>query len=101
MKEFQYGNACGPDLWRALEKASSLPVHLLMQSWDAVGLPGGRSDLVERDDGAVLSLRQERFFSDAQSRPSDQLWAIPMTVRYADDEGVKTTASFSIRAHRR
>jgi aminopeptidase N len=23
MKEFQYGNACGPDLWRALEKAAA------------------------------------------------------------------------------
>ena len=91
MKEFQYGNACGPDLWRALEKASSLPVHSLMQSWvTQSGYPVVDLDLVERDDGAVLSLRQERFFSDAQSRPSDQLWAIPMTVRYADDEGVKT-----------
>ncbi|MFO0656106.1 MAG: hypothetical protein U0787_13630 [Polyangia bacterium] len=33
MKEFQYGNACGPDLWRALERPGSLPVHSLMQSW--------------------------------------------------------------------
>ncbi len=101
MKEFQYSNACGPDLWQALEKASSQPVHTLMQSWvTQSGYPVVDIELVQGEDGARLSLRQERFFSDAQSRPSEQIWCIPMTVRFADDEGVKTHRFiFDSRAH--
>ncbi|MFO0623893.1 MAG: M1 family metallopeptidase [Polyangia bacterium] len=90
MRQFQYGNACGPDLWRALEVASSQPVSALMKTW--VAQPGYPVvDIALHEEGGVwsLDLRQERFFSDGNSQPSDQLWSIPMTVRYSDDEGVK------------
>jgi len=90
MKEFQYGNACGPDLWRSLEKASSLPVHTLMHTWVAqAGYPVVDIALVEEAGTTLVELHQERFFSDSHSKPGDQIWSIPMTVRYADDEGVK------------
>ena len=90
MKEFQYGNACGPDLWRALEKASGQPVQTLMQSWVAQpGYPVVDLSLVEESGVTFVALRQERFYSDPSRSPGEQLWSIPMTVRYLDDEGVK------------
>jgi len=95
MKEFQYGNAQGKDLWRALEQQSGQPVERLMESWvSQPGFPVVDVELVaspqDPSQGPALHLSQQRFFSDKSSKKSDSVWCIPMTVRYADDEGEKT-----------
>jgi puromycin-sensitive aminopeptidase len=91
MAEFAEGNAIGPDLWRHLQQASDLPVGQMMQSWVLqpghplveVGIEGSGSDI-------RLLLRQHRFFSSAQPPASDQLWQVPLVIRYEDAAGLHT-----------
>ena len=90
MKQFAYGNAQGADLWRALEAASGQPVSTLMHSWVAQpGYPVLDVALVEAADGrSELALKQQRFYSEPGVPRSDQLWSIPLVVRFEDDNGV-------------
>ena len=92
MKEFQFGNAQGADLWRALEAASLQPVSTLMHSWVAQpGYPLVDVSLVQpTHDLAQLKLSQQRFFNEPGVESSDQLWNIPIVVRFEDSEGQKT-----------
>ena len=89
MKEFQWRNAAGADLWRALEKASGQPVGALMKSWvEQPGFPLIWVDFVKETGTATLQFRQRRFFSDPQATPTTQVWNVPVVVRYEDDLGV-------------
>lgn len=105
MREFQYANAAGPDLWRHLEQASRQPVGSLMKSW--VEQPGFPVVDVTLDAGsatqpAKLSLEQRRFFSSPAASREDnaQLWSIPVVVRFEDDVGVHEHRFItSARAH--
>ena len=92
MKQFAYGNALGADLWRALEVSSGQPVSTLMHSWVAQpGYPVVDVSLGEAQDGGTpLQLVQQRFYSEPGVPRSDQLWSIPLVVRYEDDTGVRT-----------
>lgn len=88
MKAFREKNAKGADLWHHLAASSGQPVERLMESW--VAQPG--FPLLELElDGAQLHLKQRRFFSSpvASQGPNEQLWNIPVVVRYEDDEGLK------------
>jgi puromycin-sensitive aminopeptidase len=94
MAEFAESNATGADLWRHLQQASHLPVSDLMTSWI---LQAGHP-LVDVSLGsesapgvATIHLSQRRFFSAAQAPASDQLWQVPLQLRYEDDAGVHTT----------
>jgi puromycin-sensitive aminopeptidase len=90
MKRFAYGNAQGADLWQALEQASGQPVSSLMHSWVAQsGYPLVDVTLEQEAGGpAHLVLAQQRFYSEPGVPPSEQLWSIPLVVRFADDNGV-------------
>ena len=92
MKQFAYGNALGADLWRALEVSSGQPVSTLMHSWVAQsGYPVVDTALGEPEDGGTpLQLMQQRFYSEPGVPRSDQLWSIPLVVRYEDDTGPRT-----------
>ena len=88
MKAYAYANAAGPDLWRELGAASGQPVDALMKSWIAVaGFPMVSVSL----EGNKLTVSQRRFYSSPSRamEPNDQLWSVPMVVRYEDDEGIK------------
>ncbi len=94
MAEFAEGNAAGADLWRHLQQASQQPVSKMMESWilqaghPLIDVSLGGSDAA----GATqIQLSQRRFYSAAQAPASDQLWQVPMQVRYEDDAGVHTT----------
>ena len=89
MREFGESNAAGADLWRHLQQASQLPVGQMMESWVLqpghplieVGLAGSGAE-------ARLLVSQRRFFSGAQAPQSDQIWQVPLVIRYEDSAGV-------------
>jgi len=93
MAEFAESNATGADLWRHLEKASNQPVSKMMESWILqaghplidVGLAGSGAN-----GATLISVSQRRFYSSVGAPISDQLWQVPMQVRYEDDAGVHT-----------
>ncbi len=90
MKQFQWRNAAGGDLWRALEQASGQAVGALMKSWvEQPGFPLVWVDFSSDAGRASLHLRQQRFFSDPQATPTTQVWNIPVVVRYEDGSGVR------------
>ncbi|HEU5346295.1 MAG TPA: M1 family metallopeptidase [Ktedonobacterales bacterium] len=107
MAEFAEGNATGADLWRHLERASNQPVSAMMESWIMqAGHPLIDIALAGSDANGQtqLAISQRRFYSAANAPSSDQLWQVPMQVRYVDDAGVHTaryllterSATFSI-----
>ena len=92
MKRFQYKNAEGADLWQALETASGQPVRTMMHSWVAQsGYPVIDVQLVQGGDKSDtrIQLRQQRFFSEPDVPPANQVWNVPIVVRFEDDEGEK------------
>ncbi|PSM31983.1 M1 family metallopeptidase [Haliangium sp. UPWRP_2] len=90
MKQYQWRNAAGADLWRALEAASGRPVGTLMKSWvEQPGFPLLSVDFAEASGDAVLHFRQSRFFSDPKAAATSQVWNVPVVIRYQDDRGVQ------------
>jgi puromycin-sensitive aminopeptidase len=88
MKAFARKNAAGKDLWDHLAHASGQPVGELMKSWiEQPGFPMVKAEL----DGAKLLLSQRRFFSSpaASEQKNDQLWNVPLVIRFEDRDGVK------------
>ncbi len=90
MREFAERNARGADLWRHLQAASQQPVTQIMESWILQGgYPCVRVNLETTQGQTRLHLQQGRFFSNPQtSKDNQQLWLIPLAIRYADDAGV-------------
>jgi puromycin-sensitive aminopeptidase len=93
MAEFAEGNATGADLWRHLQQASNQPVSAMMETWilqaghpliDVSLAAGGVSGETS------IQVSQRRFYSSANAPASDQLWQVPLQIRYADDAGVHT-----------
>ncbi|MCI4345823.1 MAG: M1 family metallopeptidase, partial [Thermoplasmata archaeon] len=75
LARFQYGNAEGPDLWRAMEEVSNEPIGRVMRTWvERPGLPVVRASL----EGRRLRLRQERFRLTPLDAPEPP-WPIPLT----------------------
>ena len=86
MSAFAGRNAKGDDLWAHLERASGRPVGTLMRSW--IEQPGFPLLTVALNDNAV-ALSQHRFFSLPGAESSDQVWNVPVTLKFEDDEGIK------------
>ena len=82
LRRHAYACAESSDLWNAFEKASSLPITAMMQSW--IGQPGHPVVSAHRA-GRTLTLRQERFTYLRQ--PGIQNWLIPIRLRLWDDQG--------------
>ena len=94
MKAFAGRNATGDDLWSHLESASGLPVGRMMRSW--VEQPGFPL-LTVAVEGSTVSLTQRRFFSQpargaSAGASSDQLWNVPVRLRFEDNDGPKVHA---------
>ncbi|MFN7941575.1 MAG: M1 family metallopeptidase [Thermoanaerobaculia bacterium] len=87
LDEHAGGNATGPDLWRALGKASRADVPGVLEPWIAqAGLPVVSAELV--GEGS-LHLRQRRFHVAGHPLPP-LAWRVPMVVRYRDAGGIRT-----------
>jgi len=86
----QYGNASAADLWAALEAASGQPVPVIASDWftrpgfPLVSISATGADLQK------LLLEQRRFRADREAREEPEPpWAIPVTLAFEDDEGVR------------
>ncbi|MFG1544868.1 MAG: ERAP1-like C-terminal domain-containing protein, partial [Thermoplasmataceae archaeon] len=75
LKDHEYGNAKGSDLWESIEKASGMPVSRIMEAW--IRRKGYPVILASRDGDAV-KLRQEQFLLDGSS--TNETWPIPLTI---------------------
>ena len=94
LREFAEGNAAGGDLWRNLQQASNEPVSQIMESWILQAGQPIVSVALEGSGGETrLRLTQGRFFSSqaAMREPNEQLWSVPLVIRYQDDAGVHET----------
>jgi tricorn protease interacting factor F2/3 len=90
LQRYQYANAEGPDLWRALEEVTREPIGEVMRQWvERPGLPVLRARL----DGHRLLLRQERFLVRGGG-PEEPPWPIPLTAKV---DGVPVRRLFSTR----
>ncbi len=88
LKEHAWGNAVGSDLWAALSKASGKDASAAMSTFlDQGGVPLVSAEVLA--DGRV-KLSQRRFLSYGVEPPSEQLWRIPVCLKYSDDSGVHT-----------
>jgi puromycin-sensitive aminopeptidase len=105
MAEFAEGNATGADLWRHLQQASHQPVSQMMETWILqAGHPLIEVSATDMGGETRVQVSQRRFYSAANAPASDQLWQVPMQVRYEDDMGAHTaryllterSASFTI-----
>ena len=91
-QKHQYANTETHHLWDALSRASGQRIDALMSPWiKQQGFPliEARQTPLE-SDGVRLHLRQSRFLSDGTS--DDQLWPVPLIVRYASKSGEKTAS---------
>ena len=90
MKEFSESNAVGHDLWRHLQAASHHPVTDIMESWiNQSGYPVVTISAEGSGEATRLNLSQTRFYSSPNpSSVDEQLWQIPLVIRYEDGEGV-------------
>ena len=83
-----WGNATSDDLWRTLSKTSSRDLAGAMATFlDQPGLPLVSVEL--RPDGRVV-LGQKRFLN-AGVQARDQLWRIPVTLKYSDGKTIRTS----------
>ncbi len=89
MKKHQYANTKASDLWNQLKAASQKPVDHMAKDWlTQEGYPGV---FVEGDlDLRTLKISQYRFMIDGTKKGSEQLWTIPVVLRYKDANGLKT-----------
>jgi tricorn protease interacting factor F2/3 len=81
LKEFQYSNATGIDLWKHIEKSSGKPVVSIMENWiNQSGYP----ILKVGYSGTKLHLSQSQYF--LSSSESDRIWKIPLFVKTKSGE---------------
>jgi len=79
------GNARGEDLWRALSEVSGEDVEGVLRGFlDQSGFPLVRAEL---HGGGEVTLSQSRFLHAGVEAPA-QRWRVPVTLRWADAEGV-------------
>ncbi len=87
IKQFQYQNASADDLWTTLETSSAQPLKKIAEDWfTRPGFP--LIKITAQDDKQnTLHLSQQRF-TGTTSTTDLSPWTVPMTLRYADDEGI-------------
>jgi alanyl aminopeptidase len=92
LKEHAWGNAVGSDLWASLSKVSGKDASGAMTSFlDQGGIPLVSADVLA--DGRV-KLSQRRFLGFGVTAPSEQLWKIPVSLKYSDGSAVHTQSVF-------
>jgi alanyl aminopeptidase len=87
LKEHEWKNATGGDLWAALSAAAGRDITPATLSFlDQGGVPLVSAEM--QPDGA-LRLRQQRFLNYGVEAPGGS-WKIPVTLRYSDGHQVRT-----------
>ena len=90
LKRHAESNASADDFWRALDEASGQDVTAIANAWiKEPGHPLVRIGAKQTGTGLELELRQERYFSDSDAKPTDQVWPVPMVVKYGTADGVR------------
>ncbi|KAL0270641.1 UNVERIFIED_CONTAM: hypothetical protein PYX00_007987 [Menopon gallinae] len=90
----QYKNTYTEDLWTALEEASKKPVAAVMSTWTKqMGFPVVRVTVSQNEDSAVLTLSQERFTADGNSKGSDTIWMIPISISTSKSGGKEVVST--------
>jgi puromycin-sensitive aminopeptidase len=90
LKRHAEANASADDFWRALDEASGQDVTAIANAWiKEPGHPLVHIGAKRTDGGLDLELRQERYFSDSNAKPTGQIWPVPMVVKYGTAEGVQ------------
>ena len=88
LKKYEWKNAVADDLWNELSSAAGKDVKTPMATFlDLPGIPLVRADLL---DGGKVKVTQKRFLGYGVTAPAEQVWGIPMTVRYPGASGVQT-----------
>lgn len=89
LKKHAYQNTVTKDLWDSFTKVSGVNIAKLMDHWiTQPGFPVVSVSLKAK----VLSLSQERFFSNPKSKfPTKKLWQIPVLIRQAGERQVVKT----------
>jgi puromycin-sensitive aminopeptidase len=84
LDKHRYSNTDTTDLWDALELASGHPVRAVMGTW--VNQAGHPLVSAELTGPRQLTLSQRRFLLDG-GLDDDQLWAVPVTLRFGTADG--------------
>lgn len=91
IQKHRFQNARADDLWDALGRAGGgQPIAEVANGW----IGKGGYPLVEmKREGGRITLSQRRFFADPEQmkKGSDELWLVPVVLRWADDAGVHET----------
>ncbi|AKA48222.1 hypothetical protein IX51_02885 [uncultured archaeon] len=83
LKEHQFGNAVGKDLWSSIASVSDQPVEEIMGAWVK---KQGYPVITATRNGDKIHLEQRRFLISGEQ--TEDLWPIPLTVK--NESGVKS-----------
>ena len=90
LRRYAEANASADDFWRELDAASGQDVTKIANAWiKEPGHPLVESEARESDSGLEITLTQSRYFSDADAKPTGQLWPVPLVIRYGARDGTK------------
>ena len=90
LRRYAEANASADDFWRELDAASGQDVTKIANAWiKEPGHPLVESEARESDGGLEIALTQSRYFSDADAKPTGQLWPVPLVIRYGAGDGTK------------
>jgi alanyl aminopeptidase len=89
LKQHEFANATAADLWNALSAASGKDITAAMGTFlDQPGVP--RVD-VEVLAGGKVRLTQTRMLPFGSKAPAEQLWKIPMVLKFSDGKSAPQT----------
>ena len=84
----KWGNATASDLWTALDNVSEFDVSKAMETFiEQPGLP--LVDINLNEDNSI-TLTQQRFANYGHEYSEEQLWQIPITIKYSSGSSVQT-----------
>jgi puromycin-sensitive aminopeptidase len=94
----QHGNATAAALWDALEAASGQPIGAIAHDWFAqagyplvtVGAAAEGSRMTGSGGVRTLHIEQHRFRISIDDEPDRSAWAVPITLKFHDRDGVRT-----------
>ncbi len=93
LSDFKYGNAEGKDLWKAIGRASGMPVASMVDTW--LKQPGFPLVLASRR-GSTLKLEQRRYLLEHDEDHSGGLWHIPLSMGLQDGSSRKLLKKESV-----
>jgi len=93
LERYREDNATADDFWRELSTASGRDVGMIANAWiRKPGHPLVNISVENSESRTVLTIRQERFYADADKEPSDSSWPVPMVIKYGVDGDIEQKA---------